>query len=298
MELGFLGAGLMSAPMIENLLADGHAVRVWNRTAAKAQALVAAGAVAVERPADTCTPGGVVFSCLADDAALDAVFADGRVVAALGEGGVHVSMSTISAACAERLEAGHRAAGVAYLAAPVLGRPDAVKARLQSFLLAGDAQAAARVDDVLGALGRKVFAFGPDAAAANIAKINFNFLIAAAVEAMAEAFAVVEKSGLDPRAFYELVTGTAFACPLYSTYGAILVDKGWDSAAFKLALGLKDVRLAQHTAAAAGARMQLGELLEQRFEAAIAHGHGDKDWTAIALDIRAEAGLEDQVSKP
>ena len=107
MQLGFLGAGLMSAPMIENLLADGHELSVWNRTAARSKALVDAGALAVERAADVCTPGGVIFSCLADDIALDAVFADGQVVAALGEGGVHASMSTISAACSERLEAEH-----------------------------------------------------------------------------------------------------------------------------------------------------------------------------------------------
>ncbi|MCB1745909.1 MAG: NAD(P)-dependent oxidoreductase [Gammaproteobacteria bacterium] len=291
MQLGFLGTGRLSVPMIENLVADGHAVTAWNRTAARAAPLAAAGVRVVESPAAVCAAGGMVLSCLADDTALDAVFADGAVLAALGPGGVHVSMSTISAACAGRLAAAHAAAGVDYLGAPVIGRPDAVAGRLQSYLLAGAPAAKARVEPVLAALGRRVFDFGTDPAAANVAKINFNFLIAGAIEAMAEAFAVVEKAGLDPGTFYEMVVGSAFGCPLYQNYGRILVEQGWDTPAFTLALGLKDVRLAAETAAECDARMRLGELLERRFAAAVDHGLGEKDWTAVAVDVRAEAGL-------
>ncbi|MGR8919766.1 MAG: NAD(P)-dependent oxidoreductase, partial [Gammaproteobacteria bacterium] len=245
MELGYLGAGLMAAPMVQNLVADGHAVRVWNRTPARAQALAACGATPVADAADVCAADGVVISCLADDAALDSVFGDGRVLEALGRDGVHASMSTISAACAGRHARAHAGAGCHYVAAPVLGRPDAVAARMQSFLLAGEPAACARVEPVLAALGRRVFPFGDEPAAANVAKINFNFLIASAIEAMGEAFAVVEKAGLDPVAFYEMVTAGAFACPLYQGYGRQIVEHGWDQTGFRLALGLKDVRLAQ-----------------------------------------------------
>ena len=170
MQLGFLGTGRLSVPMIENLVADGHVVTAWNRTAARAAPLAAAGVRVVESPAAVCAAGGMVLSCLADDTALDAVFADGAVLAALGPGGVHVSMSTISAACAGRLAAAHAAAGVDYLGAPVIGRPDAVAGRLQSYLLAGAPAAKARVEPVLAALGRRVFDFGTDPAAANVAK--------------------------------------------------------------------------------------------------------------------------------
>ena len=291
MHLGFIGTGRLAAPMIENLLADGHRVTVWNRNRDRTAPLERAGARVAPSAAAACQPGGIVFSCLADDAALDAVLADGEVVAALGLAGVHVSTSTISAGCAERLAREHEAAGAHYVAAPVLGRPDAVAARAQSWLVAGPSAAKARVHDVLAALGRRVFDFGEKPAAANLAKINFNFLIASAIEAMAESFSVVEKAGLDPRAFFEMVVGSAFACPLYQNYGRILVERDWDEAAFRLALGLKDVRLATSTAAEQGARMRLGELLEERFANAVENGYGEKDWTAIALDVRAESGL-------
>ncbi len=291
MQIGYIGAGLMSTPMIENLLDDGHEVTVWNRTAAKAEALVAHGAKFAPEAAAVCSPGGLVMSCLADDAALEAVFEDGSVLQALGPGGIHASMSTISAACAARLAERHGDLGIVYLAAPICGRPDAVKARRQSFLLAGDASAKARVIGTLEALGRRVFDFGEDPTAANVVKINFNFLIVSAVEAMAEAFAVIEKSGLDVAAFHEMIIGTAFGCPLYEGYGRQLQQQAWDVAGFRLALGLKDVKLVAETAAACGARMRLGELLLKRFETAVANGLSDKDWTAVAEEIRAEAGL-------
>lgn len=290
MRLGYLGIGLMGEPMVANLLADGHEVTVWNRSPDKTAGLVALGAKAAATPAQAAAHG-VVLSCLADDQALDAVFADGSVVAALGPDGVHVSISTISAACATRLAATHAAAGVHYVAAPIIGRPDAVRARVPSFLTAGPLAAKERVKPILEKLSRRIFDFGSEASAANVAKINFNFMIATTIEALSETFAVVEQHGIDAKDFYEMVIGTAFGCPIFENYGRQLSQHGWDTVGFKLALGLKDVRLAQATAAAVGARMRLGELLEARFSEAVAHGHGDKDWTAIALDVRAEAGL-------
>lgn len=291
MRIGYLGIGLMGDPMVANLVADGHEVTVWNRAAEKCARVAALGAQVAPSAAAACSAGGVVFSCLADDGALDAVFADGSVLAALGRDGVHVSISTISAACASRLTRAHDAAGAHYVAAPIIGRPDAVRARVPSFLTAGDEAAKTRVRPILEKLSRRMFDFGPTPSAANVAKINFNFLIATSIEALAEAFSVVEKSGIDPQAFYAMVIGTAFGCPIFENYGRQLSQHGWNDVGFKLALGLKDVRLAQGAAAAVGARMRLGELLEERFAQAVANGHGDKDWTAIALDIRAEAGL-------
>lgn len=290
MRLGYLGIGLMGEPMVANLLADGHEVTVWNRSPDKTAALLALGATLAATPAQAAA-GGVILSCLADDQALDAVFADGSVLAALGRDGVHVSISTISAACATRLATSHAAAGVHYVAAPIIGRPDAVRARVPSFLTAGPLAAKERVKPVLEKLSRRIFDFGTEASAANVAKINFNFMIATTIEALSESFAVVEQHGIDAKDFYEMVIGTAFGCPIFENYGRQLSQHGWDNVGFKLALGLKDVRLAQATAAAVGARMRLGELLEARFSEAVAHGHGDKDWTAIALDVRAEAGL-------
>jgi len=296
MDLAFIGTGMMGRPMVDNLLADGDTVTVWNRTAEHAQPLVDHGATLAASPAEACAGKPLVLSCLADDPAVRSVFDRDDVLDALGAAGaVHLSMSTISAACADELAARHEDAGAAYAAAPILGRPDFVAARKQGFLLSGsaDARASARpVLERLGSEGGGVFDFGDAPSAAHVAKIELNFLIASALEAMAEAFAVVEKAGLDPHAFHQMATSTLFGCPLYVNYGRQINERRHDDALFKLALGAKDVGLAGQTADALGARARLVELLGERFQQALDHGRGGQDWTAIAEEVRSEAGLD------
>jgi 3-hydroxyisobutyrate dehydrogenase-like beta-hydroxyacid dehydrogenase len=292
MELTFLGTGMMGRPMIENLLADGDRVTVWNRTAGKAHPLAEKGASVAASALVACAGARVVLSCLADDRSVRAVFEDPELLDALGDGAVHVSMTTISPGCARDLARLHAEHGVAYLAAPILGRPDFVAERKQAHLLSGEAGAKEAVRPLLERVGRKVIDLGEEPGAANVSKVAFNFLIASAIEAMSEAFAVVEASGLDPRAFHEMITATLFGCPLYEGYGRQILDRSYREPGFKLTLGLKDVGLAQQTASAAGARMPLADLLEKRFEAALEHGRGDMDWSAVAAEAREDAGLE------
>ncbi|MEM7540667.1 MAG: NAD(P)-dependent oxidoreductase [Pseudomonadota bacterium] len=291
MRIGFLGVGGMSTPMINNLLTDGHQVSIWNRTAAKCEALSDSGAVVVQTPAEACERSGIVMSCLAGDPSVDAVLSDGAVVDKLGEGGIHVAMSTVSAQCTTTHLEAHKNRGVTLIAAPIVGRPDAVAARMQSYLIAGDRDAKAKVTPILDALGAKVFDFGDEPATASIAKIAFNFLIASAIESMAEAFTVIEKSGIDKQSFYELVTGTAFGCRIYEGYGKLIHERTFDSPLFSLALGLKDVSLAQEAMHQAGVAAPFAQLLVDRYSQAVDDGLGETDWTGITETVRKESGL-------
>src|ERR1700687_4639917 len=125
MEIGFIGLGNMGSGMAANLLKAGHRVRVYNRSPAKAEALVREGATAARTIAEACG-GDVVFTMLADDAAAESVtFGDDGIVASLAPGATHVSSSTISVALSERLAAAHAEAGQRFAAAPVFGRPEA-----------------------------------------------------------------------------------------------------------------------------------------------------------------------------
>ncbi len=114
--------------MAENLLAAGYALRVYNRTPEKAASLVDKGAFLAAAPHEVATPGGIVITVLSDDRAVDAV-ADDRLAQALGQGGIHLSMSTILPETSQRLSQHHAAHGVGYVAAPVFGRPEAAAAR-------------------------------------------------------------------------------------------------------------------------------------------------------------------------
>ena len=133
MRIGFIGLGAMGQAMAQHLVKAGHDVRVWNRTPARARPLVAAGATLAKTVAAACEEAAVVFTMLADDAALiDAVSGGDNepgIVDALGEGDVHVSLATISTDLSARLTQAHAESGQHFVAAPVFGRPEAAAAR-------------------------------------------------------------------------------------------------------------------------------------------------------------------------
>lgn len=290
MEIGFIGIGAMGAGMVPNLLKAGHAVTVWNRTAAPAAALVAQGATLATRLADAAAQPFVI-SMLADDAAVEQVLSDGEFLRALPVGGVHVSMATISAALAERLAAAHAAAGRHYVSAPVFGRPPAAAAAQLFIVAAGAPEALAQCAPVFALLGQKVFTVGAQPALANVVKISGNFLLASMIESLGEAFALVRKHGIEPQAFLDVITGTVFPAPVYRTYGGMIANDVYEPAGFALRLGLKDVRLAQAAADRAMVPMPVAGVLHDRYMAAIARGYGEFDWAGLGRLCAEDAGL-------
>jgi 3-hydroxyisobutyrate dehydrogenase-like beta-hydroxyacid dehydrogenase len=293
--LGFIGLGNMGEPIAANLMAAGHALRVYNRTASKAATLVAKGATLENNPADVATPGGVVFTMLADDRAVDELcLSPGSFVEKLGPGGIHISLSTIAPATARRLAEHHAKRKVEYVAAPVFGRPEAAAAKKLWVCTSGHAATKARVRPLLEAIGQGIFDFGEDAGAANVVKLCGNFMIASAIETISESLALAEKNGIDKDAVADLFGKTLFACPVYQGYGKSIAAEKFEPAGFRLALGFKDVSLALATATASSVPLPIGSLLHDRYLAAIAKGRGDMDWTAIALGVAEDAGLPPQ----
>jgi 3-hydroxyisobutyrate dehydrogenase-like beta-hydroxyacid dehydrogenase len=292
-EIGFIGLGAMGLPMATNLIAGGFKLRVWNRTAAKAAPLVAQGATALAHAGEVATPGGVVISMLADDPAVESVVVgDAGIASRLAPDGIHISMSTIAPATALRLARCHSDTGSTYIAAPVFGRPDNAAQRQLVICTSGPAAAKERVRAVLETVGRAIFDFGDEPGAANVAKLCGNFMIASAIEAMAEAFAMAEKSGLDRTQVATMLTKTLFAAPVYQRYGEMIAAKRHVPAGFTLPLGLKDVELVLKTAGAARVPMPLAALLRERIIAGLAKGRDEMDWSALALGVLDEAGIK------
>lgn len=292
-EAGFIGLGAMGLPMATNLIAAGVTLTVHNRTAAKAEALREKGAIVAARPADAARPGGIVVTMLADDAAVESVVAGADGIAVrLGADGVHLSMSTIAPATARRLARLHQEHGGAYIAAPVFGRPDNAAARQLVVCLSGPAAPKERVRPLLDAMGRAVFDYGDEPGAANVAKLTGNFLIAAALEAMAEAFTMAERNGVARTQVAEMLGKTLFACPIYQRYGEMVANKRHTPAGFALPLGLKDVELALKTGGDARVPMPIASIVRDRLIAALAHGRAAMDWSALALGVLDDAGIE------
>jgi 3-hydroxyisobutyrate dehydrogenase-like beta-hydroxyacid dehydrogenase len=290
--VGIVGLGGMGAPMAANLLRAGFAVRVWNRTPEKARPLVEQGAVLAASPADTAAPDGVVITMLSDDQALDEVtLGDGGLLARLGAGGVHLSMSTVSPRTSRRLAALHQERGSRYLASPVFGKPE-VAARAKLWIcVSGDGAARARVRPVQEALGQKVYEFGDDPGAANVVKLAGNFLIGAAVEAMAEAFTLAQKNGVGREAVYELFSQTLFDCFVYKGYGKLVATQEYLPIGAKPSLIRKDYGLILQAAADALVPMPLAELIHARLTSTVARGRDDVDWAGFAREVSEQAGL-------
>jgi 3-hydroxyisobutyrate dehydrogenase-like beta-hydroxyacid dehydrogenase len=291
-NIAVVGLGAMGAAAARRLLDHGYRVIVWNRSAAKAAPLVERGAEAAQSPGEAAAGAGTVITFLADDRALEeVVLGPNGVAAGLGEGAVHLSMSSIAPGTARRLSEAHRASRAAYVAAPVFGRPDAAASGQLWIVTSGPAGAKALARPVFEALGQGVYDFGEDPVAAHVVKLAGNFLIAAASEAMAEAYTLGEKCGLDRVRLAEFFGATLFPSRIYQNYGKAIAEHRYEPAGFKLRLGLKDLRLVLGAADANAMPMPLASLLHDRFLALAAQGHGEIDWTALGLSVAREAGL-------
>ena len=290
MKVGFIGLGRMGTGMAANLLKAGHAVTVYNRTPDKARTLAASGAQVAKRVAEACRGEAVITMLANDEAVRSVVFDEDGVLASAAPGAVHISMSTISVSLSAQLAAAHVGASQRFIAAPVFGRPEAAAAA-QLFIVAAGARAA--VDDctaLFTAIGQRLFYLGDEPSAANLVKLSGNFLIAAVIESLGEALALIGKAGIDPRAYLDLLTATLFNAPLYKTYGSLIVEQKFEPAGFAAPLGFKDIRLILTAAEALEVPLPLASLLRDRFLALLARGGQAQDWSAIARLSAADAG--------
>ncbi len=292
MQIGFIGLGNMGTPMARSLRKARHELTVFNRTRAKAEALAKDGARVAGDIAAACG-GEAVITMLADDHAVEsAVFEPRGILESLRPGALHVSMSTISPALSTRLGEAHTKAGQGYVAAPVLGRPEAAAQAKLFIIAAGPDESVAKCRPLLEAMGQRIFPFGKEAPAANVVKLTCNFLIASVIESLAESFSLVRKSGVAPEMFLELITSTLFAAPIYQTYGRLIAEEQYEPAGFKVPLGLKDIRLALAAAEERGVPMPLASLIHDHFVGAMALGFERLDWSSLGRVAALRAGLD------
>jgi 3-hydroxyisobutyrate dehydrogenase-like beta-hydroxyacid dehydrogenase len=292
MKIGFIGLGNMGAAIAANLLKAQHEVAVWNRSVAKAQPLVKAGAILCSSPKQAARGREAVFTMLADDAALGAVLnGDDGLMAGLDNDTVHISMSTIAVATADRVAEAHEAKHQRFICAPVFGRPDAAAAGKLFIVAAGDSQTLDTADPLFRAVGQRVFRVGAKPSAASLVKLCGNFMILSAIESLAEAMTLAEKGGVPKDLLLGVLTGSLFDIPLIKNYGRLLVEQRFRPAGFAAPLGLKDMRLAGESAEALGVPMPLLGILRDHLLQAIASEGSDIDWSGIGAAVRKNAGL-------
>jgi 3-hydroxyisobutyrate dehydrogenase-like beta-hydroxyacid dehydrogenase len=281
LRIGFLGLGTMGEPIANNLRKAGHEVTVWNRTPAKADHIVSKGGKLARTPRECASGRDLVFTCVADEKALDAVL-DGPdgVLAALKDGDVYVDMSTAGTRAARAAEEKTSAHGARFVACPILGSRAAAEKAQVVLVAGGPAAARERARPALHAVSARLFEL-EDPGQAALIKLCVNAIGGAMVTAFGEAVALAAAGGVDTARLVEVLQASSFHSPLYLMKGE-LVEKKAFSPGFAVKLAEKDQRLAQEAAAEHGARMPVNEAVRRVFADAAASGHADEDMAAVA----------------
>jgi len=203
-------------------------------------------------------------------------------------------MATISVALANEMTEQHKARDIAYVAAPVLGRPDVAAAAKLTIIAAGPANAVAQVQPLLDALGARTWNAGGTPSHANLLKLAANLLLASAVETLAEAAVLLSEYGVEPGGFVELIATSSFPGPVYGTYGRLIAQRQYEPAAFKARLAVKDVRLALAAADARSIPLPVASTIRDSLLETDAHGDGERDCAVLGRTAARRAGQDDQ----
>lgn len=242
-KIGLIGLGLMGRPMGLNLLKAGYALTVWNRTASRAEPLVAAGARLAASPREVAEAADVLFTIVSDPPALEEVLwgKDG-VLGGLRRGSIYVDSSTVSPALARKVAAACAERGARFLDAPVTGGTWGAEKGELLFMVGGEAATLAEVEPVLGVLGKRWFHLGAHGAGQTI-KLAMNLILALQVGALAEALALVTGAGIQGEKLVEVLQSSMARAPVLDVKAPLLL-KGEYAPSFPLRLMHKDLGLA------------------------------------------------------
>lgn len=281
------GTGIMGAPMARNLAHAGHEVTVWNRSFAKAEALVGEGISAVADAAEAARGAAIAIVMLTDGPACDALLFDAGVAAALPAGATVVVMSSIpvetARAQAERLAL----LSVACVDAPVSGgEKGAIEATL-SIMAGGTAEAVAQVEPALAALGR-VTHVGP-AGAGQLAKLANQLIVGVTIGAVAEAMLLIEEGGGDAAAVHRALMGGFADSTIWRQHGARILERRFAPGG-KATVQRKDMRTIMATARDLGLDLPFAALTAGLYEAMCAGPNAELDHSALYLELAARHG--------
>ncbi|MBK9518992.1 MAG: NAD(P)-dependent oxidoreductase [Anaeromyxobacter sp.] len=281
LRLGFLGLGTMGEPIANNLRKAGHELTVWNRTAAKAGPLVQKGVRQAATPRACAEGRDLVLTCLADEAALDAVLGGPEgLLAGLAAGAVLADLSTAGVRSARAVGAACAARGASFLSAPLLGsRAAAEKAQLV-VVAGGPAAARERARPALRAISARMFELD-DAVQAALLKLCVNAVGGAMMAGLGEALALGASGGLPGAKVLEVLQASTFHSPIHLMKGEQVLRQDY-APRFRLGLAEKDQRLAQEAAADQGARLPVNAAVRQLLGDAAASGRGEQDLAAVA----------------
>ncbi|HEX5785476.1 MAG TPA: NAD(P)-dependent oxidoreductase [Burkholderiaceae bacterium] len=283
-----LGIGLMGLPMARRLCEAGYRVRVWNRSPAKAQALVAHGATVFDHPADAVRKADVVITMLQDGAAVHEVLFQRGTIDGLRPGTLVVDMSSIQPREARDHASRLAALQVACLDAPVSGGTVGAEAGTLAIMAGGRSADFERARPVLQVLGRPTHV-GP-LGAGQLAKLANQMIVGITIGAVAEALLFAARGGADMGKVREAITGGFADSRILQVHGQRMVERDFAKRA-AVTVQLKDMRNAMATAQETGFDAPITQLFAHLFEQATDHGLGDLDHSALFVELASRNGM-------
>jgi 3-hydroxyisobutyrate dehydrogenase len=285
-RVAFLGLGVMGAPMAAHLARAGHAVTVYNRTASKAQAWVAAhGGRAAATPREAAAGAELVFSCVGNDADLRSVaLGDAGALAAMTADAIWADHTTASAAIARELNHEAMRHGLHFLDAPVSGGEAGAINGTLTVMCGGDPEAFAAMHPVAMAFSRAVTRIG-DSGAGQLAKMVNQTCIAGIIQGLAEGIAFGQRAGLDMKRVLEVIGKGAAQSWQMDNRGTTMIDDRFDFG-FAVDWMRKDLGLVLDEARRNGARLPLTALVDQFYSDLQAGGGGRLDSSSLVRRLR------------
>lgn len=298
--IGFIGLGNMGLPMAHNFVKSGYDVLCFDVNKANVNKLVALGArpaASIEAIAAQVT---TVFSVLPNDEVLTRVVLGDKdvpgsgLLANVASGTLHVSCSTIHPETSRDFDTRHNKKGSSYVSAPIFARPDGMEAMQANFVISGsNVEAVETATELLKCTSAGVYNFGnKDVGAANVVKLCGNYLIASAIESMAEALSLAESNGVDRVQAMQFYSNTFLNPVVHKGYGQRVSERDHRPGGFAMELGYKDQRLAHHLAMQYKVPMPFLSVLIDRFLSERAKGRSDLDWSAIGLGVCESRGVD------
>ena len=298
LNIGFIGLGKMGSGICGNIQKAGFPIVAYNRTRAKTERFRKNGAVVADSPREAAERSDVVLTSLMDDASVLGICkGENGILAGLKPGAVHISLTTIEPATANRLSDLHKEKQCHYIAAPVLGRPDAAEAGRLISLLGADAGAMEIARPVIECYSEKTIPVGNVPGSANAMKICANYFAMTQLVMLGEVFAFAEKSGLDRDLIFEMCRTFFGGSGPMVEYAERIKNRAFEDAGFELTAGLKDALLFEKAFVDAGVKPATTTVAKENLTTAAMRGLGNKDWSALTEITRLAAGLDSQVEQ-
>jgi 3-hydroxyisobutyrate dehydrogenase len=284
-RLAFFGLGIMGSGMANRLLGAGFPLTVYNRSREKTAAIAAQGAKVAASPRGAAANAEILISMVADDDASRSLWlGEQGALPAAAPGTLLIECSTLSVGWVRELAAAAATRGCELLDAPVTGSKNQAASGELNFLAGGSAAALERARPALSAMGRSLAHVGPTGSGALLKLIN-NFLCGVQAVSLAEAIAVIEQSGLDRAKSLDLIVNGTPGSPLFKTLSTRMVARDY-TPNFLLSLMAKDLAYALAESRQHGLSLTTVSAALERFRTAVASGHSDKDFSAVAEEFR------------